>query len=46
MKLLKPKDVLEASAFAQKIDAKLSDLKVKSWHKSTTIQPSFQSLVL
>lgn len=46
VKLLKPKDVLEAFAFAQQIDANLLDLKVKSWHKSPIIQPSFQSLVL
>lgn len=46
VKLLKPKDGLEAFAFAQQIDANLSDLKVNSWHKPPTIQPSFQSLVL
>lgn len=43
VKLLKPRDVLEASAFAQQIDSKLTDLKVKFSFKSLVIQPNFRS---
>lgn len=41
VKILKPKNVLEATAYAQHIDAKLSDLKVKPFSHSfgtSTIQ--------
>ncbi|KAM1775774.1 hypothetical protein ACFX11_042662 [Malus domestica] len=43
VKLLKPRNVLEAASFAQQVDAKLSDLKVKSFHRAPTFQPTFRS---
>lgn len=43
MKLLRPKDVLEASAIAHRIDVKLSDLKVKSFSKVPATQSIFLS---
>lgn len=43
VKLLKPKDVLEAVAYAQQVAAKIIELKLKSLYKLSAIQPNFQS---
>ena len=43
VKLLRPKDVLEAAASAQQIDTKITELKVRSLYKSPIIQPTFRS---
>lgn len=39
VKILKPKDFLEANAYAQQLDAKLSDLKVKTFSQSYGATP-------
>lgn len=39
VKILKPQDVLEANAYAQQLDAKLSDLKVKPFSRSFVSNP-------
>ena len=43
VKILRPRDVLEASAFAQQLDAKLTNLKVKLYPKTSSVQPTFRS---
>lgn len=42
VKLLKPRDVLEAAAFAHQIDAKLTELKAKSGTKASLVQSNFR----
>lgn len=43
VKILKPKDVLEASTITQQLDTKLADLKVKSFPKNSAVQSTFRS---
>lgn len=43
VKILKPKDVMETSAFAQQLDAKLANLKVKTFPKPSTVQSTSRS---
>ena len=48
VKILKPKDVIEATAYAQQIDSKLSELKVKSFPHSSVnflFRPPLQNVV-
>lgn len=48
VKILKPKDVLEATTYAQQIDAKLSELKVKVFPRSfvnSSFRPPLQNAV-
>lgn len=43
VKLLRPKGVLKVVAYAQQVDAKITELNVKSLYKPSAIQPNFCS---